>query len=80
MQFYRGLTSLIRAHAGRAALRLASDTDDLYAARLAMGQPREQIEDEAETFFAELLPSDACPPWFSPDDYEQLKLIRDHWI
>ena len=33
-----------------------------------------------DTIFAELLPSERCPAWFSPEDYEQLKLIRDHWI
>ena len=38
------------------ALRIASREDDLYAARISMGQTREKIEDEAEDFFAKLVP------------------------
>lgn len=78
--FYSGLANLIRQHAGRVALRLASSEDDLFAARLAMGQVREKIEDDAETFFAMLIPSAGCPEWFNEDDYETLKLIRNQWI
>ena len=77
--FYRGLADLVRQHAGQEALKLASNEDDLYAARLAMGQTREHIEDEAETFFGRLCPGE-CPEWFNEDDYNQLKLIRDQWI
>ena len=39
----------------------------------------ETIENEAEHFFARLLPQQ-CPDWFNEDDYSQLKLIRDQWI
>lgn len=78
--FYRGLADLVRRHAGQIALRMASSEDDLYAARLAMGQVREKIEDDAELFFANLIPSDGCPEWFNEDDYETLKLIRNQWI
>jgi hypothetical protein len=42
--------------AAQEALRLASTEDDLYAARINMGQTREKIEDEAEHFFARLVP------------------------
>ena len=42
--FYRSLADLVRQYAGQEALRLASVEDDLYAARLAMGQTREKIE------------------------------------
>jgi hypothetical protein len=78
--FYRGLADLVRQHAGQVALRLASSEDDLYAARLAMGQVREKIEDDAEIFFARLIPGDGCPDWFNEADYETLKLIRNQWI
>ena len=78
-RFYDDLANLVREHAGREALRLASETDDLYAARLSMGQSREEIEDEAEEFFAHLVPHE-CPDWHSEEDYAQLKLIRDQWI
>jgi hypothetical protein len=79
--FYQDLANLVRQCCGAEALRLASAQDDLYAARLSMGQDREQIEDEAEEFFQGLLGSgDQCPDWFNETDYAQLKLIRDQWI
>lgn len=77
--FYRNLAALVREFAGREALRIASTEDDMYAARDSMGQSLEQIEDDAEVFFARLIP-DHCPDWFDEEDYEQLKLIRDQWI
>jgi hypothetical protein len=79
--FYRDLADLIREHAGREALRLASAEDDLYAARLGMGQDREKIAVDAEVFFLNLMTSfSTCPEWFSHDDFEQLKLLRDQWV
>jgi len=77
--FYRELSELVRQYAGQEALRIASNEDDLYAARISMGQEREKIEDEAEEFFARLLP-DHKPDWFNEQDWEQLRLIRDQWI
>jgi hypothetical protein len=79
--FYQDLANLVRQTAGAEALRLASAEDDLYAARLSMGQDREQIEDDAEAFFQKLMGSgDQCPEWFNEADFSQLKLIRDQWI
>jgi hypothetical protein len=78
--FYKSLADLVRQHAGQVALRLASAEDDLYATRLAMGQYREKIEDDAEAFFARLIPADGCPEWFNEADYDTLKLIRNQWI
>ena len=79
--FYAALADLVRQHAGQEALRIASREDDLYAARLSMGQSRDDIENEAEDFFLKLLGTDgACPHWFNDIDYQQLKLIRDQWI
>lgn len=77
--FYQGLANLVREYAGREALRLASETDDLYAARISMGQKLEDIEDEAEEFFSTLITHE-CPNYLNQDDYNQLKLIRDQWI
>jgi len=77
--FYRSLADLVRQYAGHEALRLASVEDDLYAARLSMGQTRETIENESETFFARLIPP-TCPDWFNEDDYAQLRLLREQWI
>jgi hypothetical protein len=79
--FYQQLANLVRQYAGQEALRIASSEDDLYAARVSMGQNREKIEDEAEAFFGKLLGSaESCPEWFSETDWQQLKLIRDQWI
>lgn len=79
--FYQQLADLVRQHAGAEALRLASLEDDLYAARIQMGQTREKIEDDAETFFGRILGSgENCPEWFNETDWSQLKLIRDQWI
>jgi hypothetical protein len=79
--FYQDLANLVRQYCSAEALRLASAEDDLYAARLSMGQDREQLEDEAEEFFQRLMGSgDQCPDWFNESDYAQLKLIRDQWI
>ena len=77
--FYRSLADLVRRYAGQEALRMASQEDDLYAARLSMGQTREKIEDEADDFFGKLVPPE-CPDWLNEEDYGQLKLIRDQWI
>ena len=79
--FYRGLAELVKQYTGTEALRLASEQDDLYAARLAMGQQRADLENEAELVFAKLLGrGDQCPDWFNETDWSQLKLIRDQWI
>ena len=79
--FYKQLADLVRQHAGFEALRLASTEDDLYAARVSMGQNREKIEDEAEEFFARLIGRvDLKPDWFNDDDWGQLKMVRDQWI
>jgi hypothetical protein len=79
--FYQQLADLVRQYAGQEALRLASTEDDLYAARLSMGQSREKIEDDAESFFGRLMGSnDQSPEWFNETDWSQLKLIRDQWI
>src|SRR4029453_11218144 len=72
----RGPADLVRQCCGQEALRLASTEDDLYAARINMGQTRDKIEEEAEQFFARLVPGE-CPEWFNEEDYGQLKLIRD---
>jgi hypothetical protein len=44
-----------------------------------MGQTREKVEEDAEQFFARLIPRE-CPDWFNEEDYAQMRLIRDQWI
>jgi hypothetical protein len=78
--FYRQLADIVRQHAGQEALRIASMEDDMYAARLGMGQSRDKIAEDAEVFFANLVPGEQTPGWFNEEDYAQLKLIRDQWI
>lgn len=79
--FYRSLADMVRQHCGAEALRIASREDDLFAARLTMGQAREKIEDDAEQFFLCIMSSNVqCPDWFASGDWDQLKLLRDHWI
>ncbi|HEY7087899.1 MAG TPA: hypothetical protein VH518_07395 [Tepidisphaeraceae bacterium] len=79
--FYQSLAELVRQYAGVEALRIASTEDDLYAARLSMGQQRDKIEDDAETFFSRLVGrGDQCPEWFNETDWAQLKMLRDQWI
>jgi hypothetical protein len=79
--FYQQLAELVRAYAGQEALRLASLEDDLYAARLQMGQDRGKIEDDAEVFCGTLMGAGDMPPdYFNETDWSQLKLIRDQWI
>lgn len=80
--FYKGLADLVRQHCGHEALRLASAEDDMYAARLSMDQPREDIENDAEVFFFKLLggTGDQRPEWYNDTDWQQLKVLRDQWI
>jgi hypothetical protein len=78
--FYKDLQNLVRDHAGREALRIASAEDDLYAAYTSVGQEREKIEAKAEEFFGRLITTEQCPDWFHDEDFAQLKLIRDQWI
>jgi len=80
-RYYQTLANMVRAYAGNEALRLASQEDDMYAARVALGQDRQLIEDDAEAFFLRLLGSqDHCPEHFDESDWAQIKLLRDQWI
>jgi hypothetical protein len=78
--FYGKLADMVRENAGREALRLASQEDDLYAARIKMGQRRGVIEDEAEQYFSKFITGDQCPEYFNEEAYEQLKMLRNAWI
>jgi len=79
--FYRSLAHLVREHCGAEALRLASEADESYDARLRAGVPRAVIEDEAENLFTKMLGfGEACPFHFNEDDWVQLKLLRNQWV
>lgn len=79
--FYEQLADLVRQHCGAEALRLASQEDDMYAARMALGQEKPMIEEDADLFFGRLIGTgDHRPEYFNEIDWSQLKLIRDQWI
>jgi hypothetical protein len=79
--FYHDLALLVKKYCGEEALKLASREDDLYAARLTMGTPRQTIEDEAELFFDALIGNGkACPEYLLHEEFETIRMIRDQWI
>src|SRR5437764_2545509 len=49
--YYQRLVDLVMHHAGAEALRLASSEDDKYACRLAGGEQRRRIMEDALEFF-----------------------------
>jgi hypothetical protein len=77
--YYRQLAAIVREYAGQEALRLASDLDDVLARRERLGEPRTELEDEAEREFAEFLPR-RKPDWLTQEDYAALRVLRDHWM
>ena len=79
--YYQRLVDLVMHHAGAEALRLASAEDDKYAMRLAEGEPRRRIMEDAVEFFANLMGvDDNCPSHFKEEDWLQLRIIRNQWI
>jgi hypothetical protein len=64
------------------ALRIASQEDDRLAAAIQLGgATREEIGQDAETFFATLTGfGDRCPEHFNEEDWTQLKMIRNQWV
>ena len=81
VRHYAQMAETVRQYCGAEALRLASQEDDLYAARVSLGEERSKIEDDAEVFFGDLLGNaDQCPDHFDEIDWAQLKLLRDQWI
>jgi len=79
--YYQRLVDLVMHHAGAEALRLASGEDDRYACRLAGGEQRRTIMEDAVEFFANLMGvDDTCPTHFKEEDWLQLRIIRNQWI
>lgn len=78
--FYGKLADMVRERAGAEALRLASQEDDLYAARVNMGQRRSVIEDEADRFFSKFITGEHCAEYFNEEAFEQLKMLRNAWV
>ena len=79
--YYQRLLDLVMHHAGAEALRLASSEDDKYACRLAGGEQRRTIMEDALEFFGNLMGvDDSCPSHFKEEDWLQLRIIRNQWI
>jgi hypothetical protein len=79
LEFYGQMAQMVREHAGAEALRTASKLDDRWAARIAAGEPRARVVQEARAFFKELLPTTHRPEWMNMGDYEQLRILRSQW-
>ena len=79
--YYQRLVDLVMHHAGAEALRVASAEDDKYACRLAGGEQRRTIMEDALEFFGNLMGvDDSCPSHFKTEDWLQLRIIRNQWI
>ena len=81
--FYQNLGQIVREYCGAEALRLASQEDDMYAARAALSEDHSTIEEDAEVFFGDLLGAgtgEHAPEHFNEVDWAQLKMLRDQWI
>ena len=80
-QWFKKLAAFVKSHIGAEALRLVSEQDDRFEARLSMGQTAEDIADDAEKFFEQICPMcDECPPVYNEEDWRQLKMFRDRWV
>ena len=78
--FYANLAELVRRYCGLEALRIIVREDEIYASRAREGQSRDRIQNDAEEFFRKFVPGENCPEWFSQEDFENMKLIRNQWI
>ena len=79
--WYGQLARHVKAYAGAEALRLALEVQECYETRQGLGQTAESICDDAEEFFDAVCPHcETCPPVYNPQDWEQLKALRDRWV
>jgi hypothetical protein len=78
--FYQKLCDLTRRHASHEALLAARKEHESLMKRLQSGTPREQLEEEAETFFLQLLGHERCPEWCTKDVAPQVEKLRDYWF
>jgi hypothetical protein len=79
--FYERLGEFVKLHAGREALRVASNEDERFAMRERDGEGREKLVVEARVFFEKLLgPDSVRSDLFGDEDWRQLKIIRHQWL
>jgi hypothetical protein len=78
--FYQKMADLVRRHAGQEALQSARQHHQEYLRRLKGGEPRSQIEEDAEVYFFDLLGHAQCPNWCSKEAWNQITEWRDFWV
>jgi hypothetical protein len=78
--YYHKLADLVRRHAGHEALTLGRQHHQEYVKRVKAGETKDQIADDAETFFFDLLGHAHCPDWCSREAWSQLTEWRDFWV
>jgi hypothetical protein len=79
--FYAKLGEVVRRHAGHEALRLAREKQDEYAIRQSAGATKEEIADDAEIFFPQLLGHEQHKPaWFTEDAWRHLRELEQRWV
>ena len=79
--FYGKLADLVRRHAGHEALRIAHEKHDEYSIRLSAGATRDEIAEDAEVFFPQLLGHlPKAPEWFTEDVWRQLHELERRWV
>jgi hypothetical protein len=79
-RFYAKLRDVVRRHACTESLHAAQRFSADATKRLASGTPREQIEDEADAFFASLLGHERTPEWCTKEIADQIARIRQQWV
>jgi hypothetical protein len=78
--FCAKLQDLVLRYASQEARRLARQEHDGYAMRLEMGVPRDVLSEEAEVFFPNLLGHGSCPEFMTPEAFNEIRGLRDHWM
>lgn len=78
--YYHKLADLVRRHAGHEALTTGRHHHQEYMKRLKAGETKDQIADDAEVFFFNLLGHSQCPDWCSREAWSQLTEWRDYWV
>jgi hypothetical protein len=80
VSFYQKLGDLVRRHAGQEALHIARKRHEEFNRRLKAGEDRDKIEDDAETFFFDLLGHGGRPDWCSREAWGAIVAWRDQWV
>lgn len=80
MNYFQKLYDLVCRYGSQESRRLARQEHDSYCMRLEMGVPREQLVEEAEVFFPQLLGHGGCPEFLTKEAFAEISMLRDKWI